>query len=270
MRAGLGDLEDPDPLRALDRALRARTPGAQEVAQTWIAALRQLLGVLRSPTPADRAARAEWDERDWDRWARVERVVLCGGVVAGELGRLAAASDLGADVVLAEDPARAPLHGLAALPGDSLVLDLGHGSIRGAVARGGRLGPTAAHAVPWTPFDTGTWPEPGAVLDLVAASARDAAPGDGGGPLEARVSIANYVVEGRLDDDATYGRLGQLDPDPARLLSECLSAALDRPAHVSVVVNDGAAAALAWDGGPPTAVISIGTSLGLGFTYARG
>lgn len=124
---------------------------------------------------------------------------------------------------------------------------------------------------------------PEAVADALAEAATEAAtePGDdrcgprrpaastrGVAVLEVRVSLANYVVDGVLDDDQTYGTLGRLGPDPTALLGAALTAGLDRPVRVSELVNDGQAAALAWTDQPPTAVLSVGTSLGLGFPRA--
>ncbi|ANS80538.1 hypothetical protein SGUI_3142 [Serinicoccus hydrothermalis] len=277
--AGAGVRIDDAPLATLDRSLTAGEDWAEAVAGAWTEAFTHLLRSLRTPTAADRAARAEWDERDWSRWAAVRRTVVCGGVVAGELGARAARDPrwvaLGAE--LSPDPARASLLGLAAgLDDDGLVLDLGHSSIKAATVRGGVLAPTRGVPVPWQPFETVTWPSPEDVLGIVVGAARAAlgdvvgAPDDG--PLEVRVAIANYVVGGVLDEDDTYGTLRRLGPDPRDLLSRTLTRGLDRPCTVSLLVNDGAAAALgAHDpaqGQEPTAVISVGTSLGLGFAGA--
>ncbi|KUG59278.1 hypothetical protein AVL62_06250 [Serinicoccus chungangensis] len=290
--AGAGT--DGAPLQALDRALLAGDPWAQEVAGAWVDALSHLLRTLREPTDVDRDARPEWDDADWARWSSASRVLLCGGVVAGELG-VRAADDPGVRAhraEVAQDPAHACLHGLAGGDdGPVLVLDLGHSSIMAATVSDGALGPPATVPVPWHPFDTDTWPSPDALLDLVAAACRTVLPAPGSlGPLRVRVAVANYVVDGRLDDDQTYGTLARPGADPRDTLSTELSDRLARPVRVEVLVNDGAAAALSVEphatlpaadapttagGGrgpltaaPAAAVISIGTSLGVGFAGA--
>ena len=305
--AGAGVITESPPLQLLDRALAGGAPWAQDVATAWTDALSHLLRTLREPTDPDREARPEWGDADWARWSSAARVLVCGGVVAGELGSRAA-HDPAVRAHRAEvspDPARACLIGLAAGAGDDgdrddrddrgavLVLDLGHSSVKAASVHHGTLGPTATVPVPWTPFDTGTWPSPEALLDLVAAACRTVLPARAGlGPLRVRVAIANYVVGGRLDDDQTYGTLARPGVDPRDTLSRELSRRLARPVRVELLVNDGAAAALSVEAhatpaaadartpttatgrrgplaaGPAVAVISIGTSLGVGFTDA--
>ncbi|MFX0540000.1 hypothetical protein ACQBAT_10790 [Ornithinimicrobium sp. Y1847] len=243
----------------------------------WLAGLRRLLRTLTAPRPEDRVARQEWSPGDsspgeWARWAQVERIVLCGGVVARRRRALAdAGQELlggGSQIVIAPSPAEASLRGLAshqlaghppADPADHpvLLLDLGHTAVKAALSRPrGEVGRVHRQPVPWQPFDLTTWPPAAELLSVIAAAATAAGQKNAS---SARVAIANYVVDGRLDVDDTYGRLDELGPDPA----EALTDALGLP--VTLLVNDGAAAALAWTGGPPTAVISIGTSLGVGF-----
>lgn len=263
---------------------------------TWVDALHHLLRTLTDPSPADRSARPDWDQSDWERWAQLDRIVLAGGLVAGDLGpralqRLAGETDL-PPVQIAPRAGLAPLVGLAARPRmerPALLLDLGHTAIKAALGTPAAAGTQAASSeapeapgatltrvsrkpMPWRPFDVSTWPAPAAVLDLVRSAADRVARGDLANPRDAelevqdvRVSIANYVLGGQLDADDTYGRLAELDPDPARLLARAVRPALGKDAHVSVLINDGQAAALPWSGQPRTAVITIGTSLGLGF-----
>lgn len=278
------------------RALGATSSLSDE---DWLNALTCLLRTLTDPSPQDKEARPDWGEQDWARWSAVERVVLCGGVL---LGRPSPRPVAGLEVSAARRPAEAPLTGLATLPrltGAALLLDLGHSAVKAAVARPvavgrPRLGPVLRVPVPWTPFDTQTWPDEERMLDVIheaacLAVAADALPDDTDGvvastdtppagtcsaepgrPLtEVRVAIANYVVDGRLDEDQTYGRLARIDPDPRRLLATTLAPLLGPSAEVVTLVNDGAAAALAWADQPGTAVISIGTSLGVGFAPGR-
>ncbi|QFG69082.1 ROK family protein [Ornithinimicrobium pratense] len=241
----------------------------------WLCALERLVATLVEPTPQDRAARPDWGEDDWARWGQLEQIVLCGGVLAGGRGdlvrsRFRAPGQLGLPAVPVEvetDPASASLRGLTARPpvdAPTLVLDLGHTAVKAAVATEvGDLGPVTRFRVPWTPFDLGTWPDPATLLGLVREAAahvrseelavRDPA------PVEARLAVANYVVDGQLDDDPTWGTLAHLGQPAAELLSQELGL------PVRLLVNDGQAAAMGRAGQRHTAVITIGTSLGVGF-----
>lgn len=273
------------PLVALDRALAAGQGWAEAVAQRWIDAFLHLLRTLRTPTRADREARAEWGAEDWATWAAVRRVVVCGGVVAGELGaRLGRDPRLEqAGATVAKDPSRTPLLGLAsALDGEGLALDLGHTTLKAARVQDGRLVQAGRTPVPWRAFDTSTWPAPETLLDLVVQTARSAVRERPGSverhrlrpdePLAVAVAIANYVVDGTLDQDQTYGTLVRPGTDPRDLLAQALTHGLRRPCVVTHLVNDGTAAALGVEaatvGATPAAVISVGTSLGVGFTGA--
>lgn len=241
----------------------------------WLCALERLVGTLVEPTPEDRAARPDWGEDDWARWAQLDRLVLCGGVLAGGRGdlvrsRFRAPGQLGLPPVPVEvesDPASASLRGLTAWPpvqAPTLVLDLGHTAVKAAVSTGvGHLGPVTRARVPWTPFDLGTWPDPATLLGLVreaAAHARaEGSSAAGSAPVQARLAVANYVVDGVLDDDPTWGTLARSGEPAADLLSRELGL------PVALLVNDGQAAAMGRAGQRHTAVISIGTSLGVGF-----
>lgn len=241
----------------------------------WLCALERLVATLVEPTPEDRAARPDWGKDDWARWEQLDRIVLCGGVLAGGRGdlvrsRFRAPGQLGLPPVPVEvetGPASASLRGLTAWPpveAPTLVLDLGHTAVKAAVATGvGHLGPASRIRVPWTPFDLGTWPEAATLLGLVREAAAHARSEEltaaGAVPVEARLAVANYVVDGRLDEDATWGTLGRSGESAATLLSREVGL------PVRLLVNDGQAAALGRAGQRRTAVISIGTSLGVGF-----
>lgn len=242
----------------------------------WLCALERLVATLVQPTAEDRAARPDWGEDDWARWAQLDRIVLCGGVLAGGRGdlvrsRFHAPDQLGLPPVQVEvetDPAAATLRGLTVAPpveAPTLLLDLGHTAVKAAVSTGsGQLGEVTRVRVPWTPFDLDTWPELPTLLTLVreaAALARSEAKTSGEPDAlgAARVAVANYVVDRRLDEDPTWGTLTRAGEPVVELLAR----ALGLPVHL--LINDGQAAAMGRAGQPHTAVISIGTSLGVGF-----
>lgn len=279
------------------RVLGARGPVDPD---QWWDALTHLLDTLTAPTPEDRRARSDWEDRDWDRWSRTRLLVLAGGVVERQLGldggdrrleRLTRRTATGGRVLqVAPRPAQASLTGLQAagpVTGPTLLLDLGHTAVKALVAGpGGRAASTATRVpVPWQPFEVGTWPDEQTVLGLVRDAASRAwaegsalvraEPGSGtrsqpgaapaaGAEVEVRVALANYLTRGRLDEDDTYGRLTRMGPDLATVLQEALRPVLPTRPRVAVLVNDGLAAALPWADQPGAAVISVGTSLGIG------
>ncbi len=279
--AAAGLAQTDQPLKELDRSLAAGDERALEVVEPWLAALTTLLRTVLQPGPQDLAARPEWADGWWEHWAGIRRVVLGGGTVAGRLGALAQArcsAELAgrATVELAADPAALPLVGLAggtAPAGPLLLLDWGHSGCKVAV-RHTTSSAWASQTAPWPgwrAWDIGTWPGPAAVVETtVEAAARALGPPASGEAVDARVAVANYVLDGVLAEDLTFGRVRELGPDTAAVLERALSARLDRPVQVTDVVHDGTAAARAYAGSPHTAVLVMGSAIGVGFPPTTG
>ena len=109
-------LQPDGPVRSfLDE--RVDEPVVTTVAERFAARLTRLLAALRS---GERAARPEWDDPWWERWAATTTVWLVGGLVGGPFGALVAARTQppGCTVVVPPDPAGLPLTGAAVIGAD--------------------------------------------------------------------------------------------------------------------------------------------------------
>jgi hypothetical protein len=85
------------------------------------------------------------------------------------------------------------------------------------------------------------------------------------------ISLACYLVNGHTIpahlESGCYARLGALTDNLTAFTTEQISQALGRPIYVQLA-HDATAAALAYTGWEQTAVITLGTSLGIGFPPA--
>ena len=269
--------------RDLPTCLESPDPGVREaaegIAEEYGSRLGMLLGTLRSGDGASRAARPEWDDSYWDRWARTTTVVLGGGLVCGSFGRRVAdkARGAGCRVTVAAHPDSLPLIGAARGVGAgsraAAVLDLGHSWVKRAVAHYDdgvlvslqRLPPVPAPANPAAP---GSVDEVGRQLAmLVAATWAEAS---GRGPVSARIvgSVAAYLLAGQPVPAqlGTYAELATLSGNLARWLSAAAGARLRTPVSVELV-HDGTAAAHAVPPDDRTAVVMLGTALGVGYPH---
>lgn len=298
VRARAGDLRldpalpDGDLVRSLDACLDSGTPPVQAAAESVARQAGERLGwvllALRRGDPVNRAARPEWDDSYWAHWAGIRRVYLGGGLAAGWLGAflvegartvLARAGIDDTTVVVSPYGPALPLVGAArCAPPESgavPVLDFGSTWIKRAWAEyaGGVL--VVLHRQPPIPCGwdavTAATGDPVArarrVLDHMLASIRsvwDTA----GVPLDGYViaSVSAYIRDGHPlpAQHGIYMQLDHLTGNAARTLADALSA--DRGAAVGVtLLHDGTAAALAHAGEEHTAVITLGTALGIGF-----
>jgi len=272
-------LDSPDePIQAV----------AERIATSYGYRLGRLLAMLRSGDPASRAARVDWDDSYWDHWATISRVCLGGGLASGRLGELIAksaeavlsrsASGSSCAVAVAAYAPLLPLIGAArSVPdgaGSALVLDIGHTKVRYAMADyqdGALISLRQLTSVRAPEADTSPSAPGGALgvakalADLVAAAfagnARHPIPGD-----VIVAAIATYM-DGGQPLPAPSGRYSQLriiSADLSQWLSQQVSQQLRRPVTVRLM-HDGSSAARAIPADPGTAVIMLGTSLGVGY-----
>ncbi len=299
--AGLGlttdDLADSSQApHLLNRALAAGDPAvrvaADEVAWCYGRRLAYLILTLKRGDAVNRAARADWDASYWDHWAGITQIWLGGGLASGHLGarvRHWAAEhlwapglpDFGLDV--AAHPAVLPLIGAArSVPAGypaALVFDFGQTAIKRAhaVYQEGVL--TALRLLPPIParfHASGADLSPADVAALaehmvtVFADTWRAAQAKGVTPAPVLVaSVAAYIRDNQplARQGGAYSELRILAPSAGAWLVERVSRRLDRAVEV-VLVHDGTAAARAYAGEPHTAVITLGTALGVGFPPA--
>jgi len=123
---------------ALDLLLRAgpAAPGydaASAVARRLGSALGALVVTLVTGPARIRAQRPDWPSGRWSAWAAVQRIMLGGGTIRGELGHLLVSeaqevvdlSGVGVTVHRAPEPESLVLRGVAATVGDGVAIDCG-------------------------------------------------------------------------------------------------------------------------------------------------
>ncbi len=240
---------------ALSEWLAGDSPGAAEVVNEIGDRLRSLLATLKDPATAEAATGAR--RTYLEVWRRMELVVVGGGLAKGTLGGLIAAragAATGVRVVAARHPEWLPLIGTARSAGASdgrvVVVDGGQTSIKRGIAelRDGRV----AGLVVLAPLPVGALSSsrlPAVVAREVTAMTQEHAASAG----EVMFSVASYLEGGRpmRDLPSIYERL-----DPAAMHSEYgLNIRL---------LHDGTAAWRAGSSDVPSAVIMMGTWLGVG------
>ncbi|MEZ4767438.1 MAG: hypothetical protein R2844_03325 [Caldilineales bacterium] len=255
-----------------------------------------LLIALRRGDAVNRAVRPDWQAADWDRWASVRTVWLGGGLSSGVLGEAIAASARRLLVRLGYgdiDVRLSPYGGAVALAGAARTLphspgepdqrrvlgfDFGQTLIKRAELsyEAGVLAGMAelpSLLVEWSeiyPAEEDAAALGRRVLSFIAdVIARTVAERPDAEPL-ALVSVAAYKLNGRLAGNGPYASIHAAAGDrPAgEILGEAASRAAGR--EVSVLpIHDGTAASLAHAGAPNSAVIMLGTALGVGFPPAR-
>ena len=256
---------------------------AEDIAQDVGYALGCLLLTLKLGDTVSRTKRPEWDESYWTYWANVEHVWFGGGMVSGNLGNRVAdhaqqmlrrAGWENYQVRVSPYRRLLPLVGLARLMPvgipSALVFDCGGSTVKSATAH--YHGSSLYHLTP-----ASTVPAPCQVtvadnpqqaaetlaylLDVIYQSYRDA-PEQSANQIG--VSLACYLQNGQPFDRGCYGCLRLLSDNLQRLLADELSQRLKKPIQV-ILMHDGTAAAAAYAGTDRTAILMLGTALGVGF-----
>jgi hypothetical protein len=302
IRQVAGDLAldpgDPDLFFAFNA--RYDNPATRDAARALAERMGRRLGYLLLALvrgdAANRAVRPEWDAAHWAYWAGMERAIIAGGLWAGRLGEAA----LPATQAILQD-ARCPLAVERAPLGDALPLlglarhappdaacmllfDFGHTRVkRGAATyRGGKLVALATQpALPAACATTGsagqTTDEAQArwrwMADLIAKEWQALEPDVPLARTAIGLSLATHLEAGHpLDSDrSAYSRLAALAPHLATFLRDELAARLG-PFRALALLHDGLAAASAYAGAPRTAILILGTAIGVGYApdTARG
>lgn len=299
-----GDLESAEVRREAPRYVDVCLDSADEGVRAAAEAIARRLGrnlgyillTLHRGDAVNRAARAEWGEPEWAHWATIRRIWLGGGVLSGRLGQRVLHH---ARALLAEVGGDAPAIALTSHPRDMVLLgaarylpplcgapqnavsvccDFGQTGVKRALVRQDRGRIVAVHPLMSLPV---TWPwlnTPDAARAIVAEAVRDffvatvsrtlqegrdagCAPG-----AEVMLSVAAYVRGGELLGNGMYAEMMALTGaarDVRVLLADALAA---RGEHVRIhVIHDGTAAAAFHAGAEGSAVLVVGTAIGVGF-----
>lgn len=272
-------LPPPEPDRLADQLgeLRSSAEGivrdlAGGLLRAYGVRLGALLATLKDPgTPAQQGwsrARRGYLEH----WLGIERVWLGGGLLVGGgagdivagVQQLLSCAGVALDVRVGRCPAVLPLLGAARMvgrqDGRAVVVDAGHSSIKGAVAvvNGGAL--AALELLPPAPAPlSGSRDSVEAALVTALVTFADAV--ESTRLARVVVSVASYLDAGApVDDDRSI--YGGLTPDRVR---DLVGAATGGDMLVEFV-HDGSASALGIADPRLSAVVTVGTWLGIGFT----
>lgn len=285
-------LTDSALRQALEPCLTSRRAtvraAAEKVARRLGRNLGYLLLTLKRGDPVNRAARAEWDDAYWHHWGQIDCVWLGGGLVSGQLGPLIGRHALavireaeigGYSVHLSPYASVLPLLGAArrapAACQTALVFDLGSTSIKraraiyqdGALMALHRLRP---HSMGWEEIAQASddpMQQAAQLFDrLVAIMADTWRTVNLGFTSPILACVAAYVQAGHpmAGQGGAYYQLRRMTPNVQRELAQRVSAKLGQTIDVSLF-HDGTAAATVYAGMTNTAVIMVGTALGVGF-----
>lgn len=289
-----------DLLRAFDHCFASEE---DEVRTTAVAIatrigrrLGSLLLALLTADSRSRAARPEWGAVHWAYWRSIRSVWLGGGVVAGRMGVIAARTATEVlhgrgltDVAVqrAEHAAVLPLWGVArSVVGENMavpVLDFGHTATKRGCARmvAGRVSevvlfPAVATVIAqtgWRPTQSIAEIEVLAarLTELIGQTMRDCQRAGFAVGNEVAAAMACYLRDGHppATEMSYYGRLQRLSDNVRDDMGERVSAALGFPVRLHLI-HDATAAAMAFAGQSNTAVITLGTALGIGFPPVTG
>jgi hypothetical protein len=280
--------------RYVAACLQAPRTEARQAAQAIGRRLGRNLGhillALHRGDRANREARPDWTAADWDRWARIKRVWLGGGMVSDPLGQLIlhhardflVASGQG-DFLRVE---LSPYQGDVALLGaarylppstrHSVCLDLGQTLVKRAclTVTAGTI--TRARHYPslapeWDELgDTGV-PDAACgqqvldfVVDTIVQTLHESEKDGLDAGEDMMLSVAAYVRGGRPLGTGPYAQMGTLAADTQGLLADAVARRIGKTVRAHLI-HDGTAAAALYAGVPQAAVITVGTALGIGF-----
>jgi len=298
IRANAERLRLPAEKGELPRLLNACFSAPDPVVRTAAAGVAHIYGqrlgaillALRRGDPVNRAVRPDWEAAHWQFWGSIRQVWLGGGLVSGALGPLAAQA--AADVLVANGfsdttvqvspyGAALPVLGVArCIPSRNhagLVFDFGQSFIKRAVAvfQGGvltnlvRLSDLQSTCEDHEP---GEWSRAYAQrlsnsIAVVIAATRAEVTGHDVRlhPLIA-ASMACYLDQGQPEPEnrGCYNPLAILADSYQDFLAAQVSARTGT-AVLMHLLHDGTAAALVYAGQRDTAVLSLGTAVGVGF-----
>jgi hypothetical protein len=277
---------------ALDRCLNSQDAAVRATAERVGRRIGRNLGyvllTLKRGDSVNRATRGEWDDSYWEHWAGIKQVWLGGGMVSGRLGLIVREHALTVmregdfpDYTIRLSPyaAALPLVGAARYAPTTcqtaVVFDFGSTLIKRAYAsyRDGALTELCCpspHLTGWEQIERSSNDPAERATQLldrmvaVFATTWRSAGRSLAGPILA--SVAAYVQDGHpmLAQGGAYYQLQHVTDHLQTTLAQRVSDRLGEPVDV-LLLHDGTAAATAYAGMENTAVVMLGTALGIGF-----
>lgn len=278
----------------------ARVQGAaQAIARRLGRNLGYILLTLHRGDRINQQARPDWTAADWKRWGEIQRIWLGGGLLSGQMGELIIQhacellDELNYQGLFQVDltPYRKAMALLGAgryLPiqsGDALCLDFGQTLVKRSCLRfqDGILG--SLHffeplTVDWVWLDlpgglsSNRQAQPGpfqwgqSVLEFVSgAIVQTMQESIAYGP-DLMLSIAAYVSNGAPLGNGLYAQMRALAKDVRPLIEEAIYQQTGQAMRVHLI-HDGTAASTLHAGESKTAVLIVGTAIGVGFPPPR-
>lgn len=273
-------------LESKDSSIRAR---AEKIAELFGKRLGLIFLTLKKGEKENRDYRQDWEDKHWDYWSKVQKVILAGGLASGILGKrikdwvehiFMLANEKPYEIILPKTTSNAALVGCSSYIKESnsvnLVFDLGQSYIKRGIAfiKDGslqdleNLSKVPSKHVDWEEQDEAIERSEGYKLHeyLVNTIYHTYLEADKG-PIgsEIVISIANYVNNGvLLDNRGGYAKLTYLADNYEKYLAEAISKKLNRDMQVKLV-HDGTAVAAAFREYGDAVCISLGTAFGVGF-----
>ncbi len=287
----------PDLLRAFNGCFNDSSPriqaAASKIAETYGRRLAILLLTLKRADESNRLARPAWQEQHWAFWQDIAHFYIGGGLLSGAMGPLVVACAVEelvacgfAEVTVKHSPfgQALPLAGLArTAPAEvkaMLLLDFGHTNVKRAVAfyQDSRI--VELRELPLAPAAIPPANQAAPIVEIAQNAADKIVELAANSWLEIRrrnwpvapaiaVSLACYLIDGHppASEMGYYGRLQLLADHLQAYLSDRISAVVGQTIKL-LLVHDGSAAALVYAGQPQTAVLLLGTAIGVGFAPA--
>lgn len=284
---GLNPTADDQTLRrtfeaCFDSETLSIRAAAEQVARQYGQRLGGVVLVLKRGEAANRAARPEWDDSYWTHWASIQQIWFGGGLANGRFGAamlpyvaavLLEGGVTDCAVQISPYAGVLPLVGAArCVPPDTdaaLVCDFGGTRFKRAQAvyQHGELTGLRHIKIEYpalTPYeDSASW-----AAQLLGHMVRFMLEGvqEIGSCSFIAASLAAYMQNGQPipGQGGGYYALARLTDNVEAMLAELMSTKVGRPVSV-IAPHDGTAAAAAYAGQPHTAVIMLGTALGVGF-----
>ena len=312
LRIPVATLEEKSLPLYLENSLESDDPhvraAAHDILKLFGERLAVILLCLKEGSPANRRARPDWGNEEWDYWNSLKRIILVGGLASPPLGEQLkyyveqVFKDSGKNpyaIVLGRDSTYAGLRGCTtcllndslddadAIPGQppsswaNLIFDYGQSFIKRsyAIMNGHKvqdiiiLGKTLSRHVEWDMKDPLVEEAEAQALnryflDTITRTIQE---------VEARglhirphivLSIANYVKNGEIANRGGYGKLRLIAPNYARYLSDCMKERFGKNYYFTLL-HDGTAMAAGYADYEESVCISLGTAFGVGFPPSR-
>lgn len=264
---------------------------AEKILKTFGSRLGLIFLTLKTGEKENREARLDWSDEMWEYWANVKDIIMVGGLASGLLGKklrqyaynvFSLANVEPYNFILFENASIVGVMGCASAiksnDGASIVLDAGHTNIKRSLIKkscGEFSGIITLPSVKSEYMDS-DYPSVqdrieaaknlhkyllNVILDTYREGEKQCELSD-----EIIISIANYVVDGKLDSTrGGFSKLSLLFDNYAECLSEDLSGSLKRKVSVRLV-HDATAVAIYFSDYKDSVCITMGTAFGVSFT----